>query len=608
MADFWESDPVATSPAQDGGDWWKNDTVADAQPQDDSFTGQLTSGHYLDALKTGLGNVMRFPGKVALSAGATQHGQFYWPSDEEVETPLLPKRTVQDFITKGLDDPLGPRRPEDAMTGALRGVGNVVSGATSPENIALLGLAPEGKIAQRLIAGTFLGQSLLGTPEQWEAFKSASTAAEKTRIGVEMGLGLALPAAGLAHSFKGRGEVPSLTQQEVPVVAELPKTTQEAARAGVQSETATVPQTQPQIAENQVGFENKEYPNPPVEVPPRPNPASPSQPSQQPNEPGITAAIAEIQRRNAPAERQSAQTEAVAPSQTSETETSGQQSASSTNEESVSSGNKPVPETPPSSQPESIPTSTRNATTSEPGDLAAQVERNRREGITLRVDKDGNVIQSPSEPVGVAERYANAEMPDTVQPGTREDAAHWREKGRDYINQGGDPRMPIRAAQAGHVSPRNVGIVSAEHERLTQLKRQAADALEQFPTNPELQKNFKEASDAWQSWRREMQPVLTRAGESLAAAIGEHPVDLATFDGLHTEAMKLNGGEPLTPGQKAGLMKRAGLTKRAKVAESKAVDRLQQEIDRTLPKRKVPTEEEMAAEVEKLSKELTPCQ
>lgn len=204
MADnFWESDPVA----QDSGDWWKNDPVADQQ--DDSFTGQLSGGHYLDALKTGLGNVMRFPAKAALGLEGMQHGRLEWPTDEQVETPLLPKQSVQDFITKGLDDPLGPRRPEDAMTGAIRGVGDVVSGATSPENIALLGIAPEGKLATRLVAGTFLGQSLLGTPEQWEAFKNAPTAAEKTRIGVEMGLGLALPAAGLAHSFKGgsRGDV-----------------------------------------------------------------------------------------------------------------------------------------------------------------------------------------------------------------------------------------------------------------------------------------------------------------------------------------------------------------------------------------------------------------
>jgi hypothetical protein len=167
--------------------------------------------------------------------------------------------------------------------------------------------------------------------------------------------------------------------------------------------------------------------------------------------------------------------------------------------------------------------------------------------------------------------------------------------------------MPIRAAQAGHVSPRNVGIVTAEHERLTQLKRQAADALETNPANPELQKTFKDASDAWQSWRREMQPVLTRAGETLGAAIGEHPVDLGTFDGLHTKAMELNGGRELTPGEKAGLMKRAGFAKQVRTAEAQSVDRLQREIDRTLPRRAVPTEQEMAAEVEKMIRELTPC-
>jgi hypothetical protein len=215
------------------------------------------------------------------------------------------------------------------------------------------------------------------------------------------------------------------------------------------------------------------------------------------------------------------------------------------------------------------------------------------------------IAQTP--PIGVAERYVEAEQPGTVMPGTREDAGFWREKGRDYINQGGDPRMPIRAAQAGHVSPRNVGIVSAEHERFTELKRQAADALEADPRNPALQKNFKDTSDAWQSWRREMQPVLTRAGEALGAAIGEQPFDLGTFDGLHSKAMELNGGKELTLSQKTGLARRASVVRKARVQEAQAVERLGKEIDRTLPKRPTPTREEMLSIIENKVKQLTPC-
>lgn len=170
-------------------------------------------------LQDALGSVMRFPAKALLGLEGMQHGRLHWPTDQEVETPLLSNESVQNFITKGLDDPLGALRPEDAITGVLRGIGDVVSGASSPENISLLGVAPEGKLAQRLVAGSFLGQSLLGTPEQWQAFKAAPTTAEKTRIATAMGLGVALPAAGLAHAaFR---EAPkTLSETLAPVLSE----------------------------------------------------------------------------------------------------------------------------------------------------------------------------------------------------------------------------------------------------------------------------------------------------------------------------------------------------------------------------------------------------
>lgn len=209
--------------------------------------------------------------------------------------------------------------------------------------------------------------------------------------------------------------------------------------------------------------------------------------------------------------------------------------------------------------------------------------------------------------IGVAERYVEEQQPGTVVPGTREDAAYWRGRGADYINAGGDPRMPIRAAGAGHTSPYNVGIVSAEYARLEQLRRNAGAALEERPNEPALQKQYDETAQATQAWRREMQPVLTKAGESLAAIQGEMPVDLSTFDGLHAKAMELNGGHELTPGQKAQLMKRAGTAKKIKAYETDAVARRDAVIDKTLPKVKAPTEADMAAMVDKMVKRMTPC-
>lgn len=281
-----------------------DDLIPDQQLQDQTFTGELGSGHYLKALQAGLGNVMKLPARAAYGIGT---GGMYQPTDQQLETPLVSPEIAR-AIMKAPFLASGINQTESPVRGALGGVGNVASGATTPENIALLGIAPEGKLAQRLIAGTFLGQSLLGTPEQWQAFKDATTASEKTRIGVEMGLGLALPAAGLAHSFTGaRPESSGLRSSETVTKTDIPvQTTQETARAGVQSETATVLQTPAQTVENQG-----------VEVPlrepvqtvsaspenlPQPEPTNPSQPSQEtslPNDAYVSSDIPGYKKLNA---------------------------------------------------------------------------------------------------------------------------------------------------------------------------------------------------------------------------------------------------------------------------------------------------------------------
>lgn len=212
---YWEREMTANGMSAE--QWREQTGEDDPKYPHETFSGNLSSGNYLDAAKIGLGNVMRTPAKLALAGSyMANQGKLEWPTDQEVQTPTLP-RPVAEGIARGLAGPaslLIPSQGDSIPAKALEGVTNTVQGASSPENIALLGLAPEGKLAQRLIAGTFLGQSLLGTPEQWQAFKDAPTAAEKTRIGVEMGLGLALPAAGLAHSFKG--EVPKPSETSLP--------------------------------------------------------------------------------------------------------------------------------------------------------------------------------------------------------------------------------------------------------------------------------------------------------------------------------------------------------------------------------------------------------
>lgn len=249
---YWEQEAASGMSA----DEWKSQTgEADPlYPHEQNFTGQLSGGHYLDALKTGLGNVMKLPARAAYGIGTVG---MYQPTDQQLETPLVSPEIAR-AIMKAPFLASGINQTESPVRGVLEGVGNVASGATTPENIALLGIAPEGKLAQRLIAGTFLGQSLLGTPEQWQAFKDAPTAAEKTRIGVEMGLGLALPAAGLSHSFTGaRPESSGLRSSETVTKTDIPvQTTQEAAKADIPAEATSTAQAS---AGQRVGLSESPY-------------------------------------------------------------------------------------------------------------------------------------------------------------------------------------------------------------------------------------------------------------------------------------------------------------------------------------------------------------
>jgi hypothetical protein len=158
----------------------------------------------------------------------------------------------------------------------------------------------------------------------------------------------------------------------------------------------------------------------------------------------------------------------------------------------------------------------------------------------------------------VAERYANAELgDDAVIPGEGKSWADALDKGRADLNAGVDPRSAIRRAQrTGRVAADDVGLVRAEYERLAQAKRQAVDAAQAEPNNPQAQQAAVDAEDAQRSWRREMQPVLTKASDSLRAAQQRAVVDVSTYAGLHDLVTDTYGGDrALTPTERTQLQR-----------------------------------------------------
>ncbi len=175
------------------------------------------------------------------------------------------------------------------------------------------------------------------------------------------------------------------------------------------------------------------------------------------------------------------------------------------------------------SQPTETPTASSIPKTAEVG---APKEEAPTTSEVSGVPKDRGISQAKTE----AELGAGS-----VEPGIGAELGSGIEYGRDFINKGGDPRLPIRrATTTGLVGKNEVGIVHAELERLRGERSKAAQALEANPDDPELQKSFSEADNAQRAWRKELQPVLTKASDTLREAYaGSAPdADPGTYQGL----------------------------------------------------------------------------
>jgi hypothetical protein len=241
---WWTNDPVVEdNPQAATGEWWKSDPVigeevSDTIPQKASETvvpsnvpaefQQFAEQQAMeqarqtrplpDWLTQAIPEATKFAGKVALSAGSAQHGRFYWPTDEEVQTPIVPAKYMPPYMIGEAAERLFPDSDiAKGYGGTMKGVGEFMSGLTSAENLATLPIAGGGKTAVRLISGAFLGQSIVGTPEQWKAFNEADNISDKFRIATTMGLGIAAPVAGAAATFKRAPKIvePVRTTQEI---------------------------------------------------------------------------------------------------------------------------------------------------------------------------------------------------------------------------------------------------------------------------------------------------------------------------------------------------------------------------------------------------------
>lgn len=379
---WYDNDPVVEDEPKAGqGDWWKADPVIGEEVSDTipPVRSESTGPHYVPA------ELQQFEEQAAIerrglpppvvNAGPPQtladlmSGRYgrdvQIPKNIHVptmaETGAIPAEAFKAYLTYANPIGLGVVAAEKIWPeatapkiakGAIEGTSEALAGFTTPENLASLAVMPQSKIAQVLLNLGLGGMAATQLPGQIKAYGATDDPAEKARIATGIGVSLGLPALGAAHSFRK----PKVVAQKIEGLKE------------------TVPESVEPTGQNA------------------------------PIQPGVESALAEIQRRNAPVRA----TQDILPRpQLSEAEIpAGDVLASESARDPTASvemvarhkGEReplsdtdateiPLPQEAArvhSSQPESLPTSTKNATTfAEPTGISKAAILGEREARNL---------------------------------------------------------------------------------------------------------------------------------------------------------------------------------------------------------------------------------
>ena len=222
----------------------------------------------------------------------------------------------------------------------------------------------------------------------------------------------------------------------------------------------------------------------------------------------------------------------------------------------------------------------------------------------------------PTEPVpGIANRYIQEQIKAGTLPeealvsgtGTTKEASIAKARAR----LAKDPGEAFKAAQrvnANQMLPDDPALLHAYSDQLNEGAAQARKASMENPTDRQLRAA---ADAAEQANLHVLQNVLPKAKGQIQVGMvgfqGAVPADISTFAGMQKELQTFNGGKPLNPQQRVELYQREKTGQRLKAKERAGLDRMQKEIDRTLPRRRVPTREEMQASMQKFVERVTPC-
>jgi hypothetical protein len=107
---------------------------------------------------------------------------------------------------------------------------------------------------------------------------------------------------------------------------------------------------------------------------------------------------------------------------------------------------------------------------------------------------------------------------------------------------------------------------------------------------------------------REVRPLAGGITNRIMVAWQEaKPGSLATFDGLYRRALELNEMRPLNDAQIDALKVLGDKGEKVRVKNDATVKKMGEQIEKTLPRRKTPTKEELQMEMDNLKRRLTPC-
>lgn len=233
----------------------------------------------------------------------------------------------------------------------------------------------------------------------------------------------------------------------------------------------------------------------------------------------------------------------------------------------------------------------------------------------------GSVGTAPQEPVegqqppgirnvSIEEGIKSGELPEEAMvTGEGWNATAARDFGRKRLAE--DPQAAFKIARrlkrTGGMEPGDTSVLHAYHDQLSTIARDARMAADAAPLDKALEARAMDAEKAQVDFLTDVAPLAKGAVQrEMVGFQGAYPPDLETAAGIRKEIVT-NQGKELSSHQRRVSYKLAGKTQKVVKDIVDHSNRLQQAIDRDLPRRPAPTKEQMKASASEFIKRAAPC-